>query len=132
MIDYICTNRLREDDARKIFKSVGWDVPCSKSEFFDENQLQICAYKDQELVGFISGFVRRLDSKGDVAYVSFVCVLPQYQCLGIRHELINRFKNEHKDKVLYFIVSSYAGADAFYKKCGFIYDEESRLMIAKI
>jgi len=49
MIDYICTNRLREDDARKIFKSVGWDVPCSKSEFFDENQLQICAYKAKSL-----------------------------------------------------------------------------------
>ena len=131
LIKYIQTNHLKESDAQDIFRSIGWDVPQHKSEFFDENQTQICAFDKDKLVGFISGFQRRLDSQGDVAYISFVCVVPSHQGLGIGKQLLERFRKKFADKVLYFLVSSYAKSDAFYQKCGFIYDQESKMMIAK-
>ena len=131
MIKYIETNHLKEALVQELFLQIGWETSKQTSEFFDENQTQICAFDAEKLIGFVSGFKNRLDSEGDVAYISFICVLPTYQHLGIGRQLLKRFKEKFADEVLYFLVSAYQNSYTFYEKCGFSYDHESKMMISK-
>lgn len=104
-------------------------VPISQKQDLESYAKKLCeradiiAYREKgQLSGVIAGYITR--SVDEMAYVSFISVLPEKQGRGIGTQLIKSFikmsRIQNKKAVHLYAVQENSRAMAMYKKLGFI------------
>lgn len=90
-----------------------------------ENAVNFEAWDKGSLIGLISSYYN--DQRGETGFISNVCVMPQYQGLGVANELLSlclSYGRLAKFKMLRLEVAlANNKAQNFYKKAGFVVTE---------
>lgn len=103
-------------------------VPISKKQDLGEYAYKLVTYADvfaeivqEQMVSLAAGYIN--NSRDDLAYISLVATLPEFQGRGMARTLVTEFVNEarkeHKRMIHLYAVASNRPAVSMYKKLGF-------------
>jgi ribosomal protein S18 acetylase RimI-like enzyme len=89
----------------------------------DESDWLYAAVADDTVLGFAYGYeLKRLNDSGNMLYIHEVGVMEAYQRRGIGYTLLNKLKEECKQRGIcrFFLITGQnnAGANALYQKLG--------------
>lgn len=111
------THDFDEATLQDLFLSVGW----SSGHFPDRLvaamrgfECVFSAWDADKLVGLICA----MDDHSMTAYVHYLLVRPEYQGMGIGHDLVERVRERYAD-YLRIVVVAYDEEVGFYEGCGF-------------
>lgn len=132
------------DECIKLYKNVfnsepwneAWSYDIAKERLIDlintPKFLGFLLYKENHLVGFIAGNSKK-SYQGLTYYLAELCVSSEIQGKGYGTILLTFLENELKNrdtKSLYLLTSNGGLAEAFYKKNGYLINE-NRIVIKK-
>jgi GNAT superfamily N-acetyltransferase len=123
-IKYITNGALNADKIMEVFYSVGWNKDKKNIIKAFEKSFYILAYYNDELIGF----ARAISDYEYYTGVYDVVIKPYYHGQGIGKKMMETIVKKFKNTYIFLTYTN--GNREFYKKCGFI-DNNNSMWIPK-
>lgn len=118
MITYTENKKFTQQDAEKLFLSIGWlsgKYPSQLYKALINSSTVLTAWDNGRLIGL----VRVMDDTLMTAFIHYVLVHPDYQGQGIAGRMIEMIKEKYKDFLYLELMPEESRNAAFYENHGF-------------
>ena len=129
-IEYRQTRDFTEEDLRRLFLSVGWELGRYPKRLVTamRNSTHVISVWDGDR---LIGLVRALDDGATIAFLHYVLVDPKYQGRHIGDELMKRIMKNFTDLLHVKVIPSHPRTITFYERYGFRQYDNCPAMVRK-